>query len=49
MQGEEAYKDLNGNGKYDLGEPFIDSGRIFRDDDDDSAPSASMNWLSIPR
>jgi hypothetical protein len=33
MDGEEAYRDLNGNGRYDAGEPFIDSGRIFRDDD----------------
>lgn len=32
LVGEEAYVDLNGNGRYDPGEPFTDSGRIFRDD-----------------
>lgn len=32
LVGEEAYKDLNGNGKYDSGEPFYESGTLFRDD-----------------
>ena len=47
MEGEEAYKDLNANGKYDAGEPFIDSGRIFRDDDDSGTYNASVDELSI--
>lgn len=33
LVGEESYKDLNGNGKYDQGEPFYESGTLFRDDD----------------
>jgi hypothetical protein len=47
MEGEEAYKDLNANGKYDTGEPFIDSGQIFRDDDDSGTYSATLDELSI--
>jgi hypothetical protein len=47
MEGEEAYKDLNANGRYDAGEPFVDSGQIFRDDDDSGDYSASFDELSI--
>jgi hypothetical protein len=47
MVGQEAYKDLNANGKYDQGEPFIDSGRIFRDDDASGDYSASFDELVI--
>jgi len=47
MRGEEAYKDLNANGVYDTGEPFIDSGQIFRDDDDSGDYSATFDELSI--
>jgi hypothetical protein len=47
MIGEEAYKDLNANGKYDQGEPFIDSGRVFRDDDEDGRYSASFDELVV--
>ena len=47
MEGEEAYKDLNANGKYDAGEPFVDSGQIFRDDDDSQAYNADKDELSI--
>jgi hypothetical protein len=47
MEGEEAYKDLNANGKYDAGEPFHDTGQIFRDDDDDGAYSATFDELVI--
>jgi len=32
--GEEAFTDLNGNGKYDLGEPFVDLGEPFVDAND---------------
>jgi hypothetical protein len=32
LVGEESYQDLNGNGKYDAGEPFYESGRLYRDD-----------------
>ena len=47
MEGEEAYKDLNANGKHDLGEPFVDSGQIFRDDDDSGSYSPTFDELSI--
>ena len=47
MHGDEAYKDLNANGAYDTGEPFIDSGRIFRDDDDSGAYESDKDELSI--
>jgi hypothetical protein len=47
MEGEEAYKDLNANGKYDPGEPFIDTGRIYRDDDNSNSYNATFDELSI--
>jgi hypothetical protein len=47
MVGQEAYKDLNANGQYDQGEPFIDSGRIFRDDDDSGDYSPSFDELVV--
>ena len=47
MIGEEAYKDLNANGKYDQGEPFLDSGRIFRDDDDSGNYSSNFDELVV--
>lgn len=31
MEGEEAYEDVNGNGRYDAGERFWDAGRPFLD------------------
>jgi hypothetical protein len=47
MEGEEAYKDSNGNGRYDAGEPFIDSGQIFRDDDSDGVFNPSFDELVV--
>jgi hypothetical protein len=47
MEGEEAYKDLNANGKYDTGEPFVDTGQIFRDDDDSGDYSATFDELVV--
>ena len=47
MIGEEAYKDLNANGKYDQGEPFIDGGRVFRDDDESGDYSATFDELVV--
>jgi protocatechuate 3,4-dioxygenase beta subunit len=38
--GEESYTDLNGNGRYDAGEPFGDLGEAFRDDDEDGIRDA---------
>lgn len=47
MEGEEAYSDLNGDGKYTAGEPFYDSGKIFRDDDDDSAYTPNNDEVNV--
>jgi hypothetical protein len=47
MVGNEAYKDLNANGQYDQGEPFIDSGRIFRDDDNSGTYNSSFDELVV--
>jgi hypothetical protein len=47
MIGQEAYKDLNANGVYDSGEPFIDSGRIFRDDDESGTFNSSFDELVV--
>jgi hypothetical protein len=47
MEGDEAYRDVNANGQYDAGEPFVDSGRIFRDDDDDGVYSAVGDELVV--
>lgn len=47
MEGEEAYADLNGNGKYDTGEPFYDSGKIFRDDDHDGQYTANRDEINV--
>jgi hypothetical protein len=35
VRGHEAYADVNDNGKYDAGEPFLDEGEPFLDIDDD--------------
>lgn len=35
VQGEEAYADVDGNGRYTAGEAFVENGQVFRDDDND--------------
>lgn len=47
LVGEESYKDLNGNGKYDNGEPFYESGTLFRDDDGDGAYTPGVDELVV--
>jgi hypothetical protein len=47
LDGEEAYKDLNADGKYTAGEPFLDSGLIFRDDDRSGTYDPTKDELSI--
>lgn len=47
MEGEEAYADLNGDGKYSAGEPFYDSGKIFRDDDHDDAYTPNKDEINV--
>lgn len=34
FKGEEEFDDINGNGKYDVGEPFVDQGEPFVDEND---------------
>ncbi len=34
FKGEEEFDDINGNGKYDSGEPFLDQGEPFVDEND---------------
>ncbi len=45
--GEEAFFDANGNGQYDLGEPFIDQGEPFVDQDDDGAYTPGEWFLDL--
>lgn len=47
LEGEEAYVDLNGNGRYDAGEPFWDSGRLFRDDNESLAYDFGVDELNV--
>jgi hypothetical protein len=47
MAGEEAYIDSNGNGRYDLGEPFKDMGRIYRDDDANASFTAGVDEINV--
>lgn len=47
MEGEEAFSDLNGNGKYDAGEPFYEGGAVFRDDDLDGAYTDGVDYLVV--
>lgn len=47
LQGQEAYIDLNGNGAYDAGEPFYDSGRIYRDDNVSGTYNSGIDELNV--
>ena len=47
LVGEEAYRDLNANGAYDVGEPFVDSGRLFRDDNADGLYTPTVDELNV--
>jgi hypothetical protein len=47
LEGEEPYQDLNANGAYDTGEPFIDLGRIFRDDNVDGVYTPQVDELTV--
>lgn len=45
VDGEEAFNDLNGNGKYDLGEPFTDTyDDVYEDADDNYQYSYDSIW-----
>jgi hypothetical protein len=43
--GEEAFFDANGNGQYDLGEPFVDLPEPFVDYDDDDVRDADEPFI----
>lgn len=46
VDGEEAFNDLNGNGKYDLGEPFTDTyDDVYEDADDNYQFSSNSIWM----
>lgn len=47
LEGEEAYVDLNGNGRYDVGEPYWDSGRLFRDDNENGVYDLGIDELNL--
>jgi hypothetical protein len=47
LDGEEAYVDVNGNGRYDSGEPFWDAGRLFRDDNESEAYESGFDELNL--
>ncbi len=45
--GEEAFEDVNGNGVYDVGEPFVDLGEPFVDADDNGQRDAGEWFLDV--
>jgi hypothetical protein len=47
MEGQEAFIDVDGNGRYDASEPFFDTGRLFRDDDGDRVYMAGIDELNV--
>jgi len=47
VQGEEAFTDTNGNGKYDQGEPFVDAAEPFVDLNDNDQWDADEKYLDV--
>lgn len=47
LDGQEAFLDSNADGMYTSGEPFVNSGAIFRDDDDDGVFTQGVDELNI--
>ena len=47
VDGEEAWNDVNGNGKYDQGEPFTDTAEPFVDVDDDDTWDPDEKYLDV--
>ena len=45
VEGEEAYEDLNGNGRYDAGEPFTDTAEPWVDSDDDDGWATGEEFI----
>lgn len=47
VSGEEEFTDRNGNGEYDLGEPFVDLAEPFVDMDDDNLRDDDEQFIDI--
>lgn len=47
LVGQEAFVDSDGNGQYDSGEPFYDTGRLFRDDNESRSYTANVDELNV--
>ncbi|MBW2732766.1 MAG: hypothetical protein JRH20_10275 [Deltaproteobacteria bacterium] len=47
VDGEEAFTDINGNGTYDPGEPFVDSAEPFLDEDDNDSWSGGEVFIDL--
>lgn len=45
--GEEEFQDLNGNGQYDPGEPFVDMGEPFVDMNDNNMWDAGEQYIDV--
>ena len=45
VQGEEAFTDMNGNGEYDSGEPFVDAAEPFLDEDDNDKKDPTEKYI----
>jgi hypothetical protein len=47
VPGEEGFVDLNGNGVYDAGEPFVDTGEPFVDEDDNGVRESDEPFIDV--
>jgi hypothetical protein len=47
VQGEEGFVDVNGDGVYELGEPFVDSGEPFVDENDDGVRQPFEAYIDV--
>lgn len=46
-QGEEVFVDMNGNGLYDIGEPFVDRGEPFLDLNNNGIYDAGESYIDV--
>jgi hypothetical protein len=47
IKGEEEFDDLNGNGKWDAGEPFVDQGEPFVDENDNDTYDNGEYYIDV--
>lgn len=45
--GEESFSDINGDGRFDAGEPFLDLGEAFRDDNENGIRESAEPFLDF--